>query len=193
MIAAVGPLPAPVRKGAPILSLQTALESRLLSDKRIMSISPIPSSEGIIASTCFGRLWFIPFVSTAGKDRPRASYGTGGGSICGVREALPRIHVSDRWIYRSPHIEGSLLIARCRDRLIPPDIRLRVMHKLLNVGGTAALIDCAGWIDADEPAECVLALVAQKVLTADVSRDVAPKFYPALSSFWRVDFACSAG
>lgn len=83
--------------------------------------------------------------------------------------------VSERWLRRRPHLEGSALIADCSRYPVPPMARVLLAQHLTENGGSSYLGDCAAYAPGtQDPIRAVLSLAAAKALSIDISRPIGP-------------------
>lgn len=83
--------------------------------------------------------------------------------------------VSERWLRRRPHLDGSTLIADSARYPISPLAYVRIAEHLTDHGGSSYLSDCAGYLPrTHDPVRAVLSLAASKAIAIDISRPIGP-------------------
>jgi len=83
--------------------------------------------------------------------------------------------VSERWLRRRPHFDGSVLIADSAGYPVPPLSRFLIAEHLTEYGGSSHLGDCAAqMVGVQDPVRAVLALAAARTVSIDISRPIGP-------------------
>uniref|UniRef100_A0A9E7ZPH9 Uncharacterized protein n=1 Tax=Bosea sp. NBC_00436 TaxID=2969620 RepID=A0A9E7ZPH9_9HYPH len=162
--------------------LHHALDARLLAEPRVIDFRRSARDETTLSSSVAPPGSVTRMVRLIDRILTVVAIPDGSNLLPALRRRL-RNHwhqselliVSERWIRRRPHFDGSELIAAAARYPVPPLSRVLIAEHLTESGGSSYLSDCAARVaGVQDPVRAVLALAAAKYVALDISRPIGP-------------------
>lgn len=162
--------------------LHRALDARLLAEPRVIDFRRSICDEAILSSavappgSVTRRVWLVDRILTVvaipvDTALPPALRRR----LCNHWQRSELLVVSEQWLRRRPHFDGSELIAASARYPVPALSRLLIAEHLTESGGSSYLSDCAARVaGVQDPVRAVLALAAAKSVSIDISRPIGP-------------------